>query len=233
MGGSSLEAAEAVCNADGQLSSILDAMASLVDKSLLQAELVAGQEPEGVEGEPRFKMLEMIREHARDKLEEIGELETTRDRHFDYFLQLAEIADQEMLGTKQALWLRRLEAEQNNLRAALEWSLLRDGRAETGLRLVGALRRYWDNKGYFSEGRQWCTQLLTRTEPSEPGKERAKALRTLAHMTWQLGGLTEARSSYEQSVQMSRALGDDRGVAAVLLGLGSVAMWQGEYDFSG
>ena len=232
-GGCSLEAAEAVCNEAVGLSNVLDGMASLVDKSLLQPELAAGQELAGVEGEPRFVMLEMIREYARDKLEECGELATTSDRHCEYFLHLAESADKEMGGNEQALWMRRLDTELNNLRAALEWGLSREGRAKIGLRLAGALTRYWDNKGYFSEGRQWCTQLLSKTEPSEPSIERAKVLRTLARMTWQLGDLTGARLYYEQSLGMSRVVGDDRGVASVSLGLGSVAMWQGEYDFSG
>ena len=118
-----------------------------------------------------------------------------------------------------ALWMRRLDAEQNNLRAALEWSLSPRGRAEKGLRLAGALMRYWDNRGYFSEGRQWCTQLLSKTEPSASQVWNvSRRSGALARMTWQLGDFAEARSIYERSLEMSRALGDDGGVAGGITG---------------
>ena len=232
MGGCSLEAAEAVCNAEGDLPDVFDGLASLVDKSLLQPEMVSGQEQEGARREPRFMMLETIREYARGKLEEGAEFTTTGDRHCDYFLKFAEDAEQGILGSEQALWMRRLDAEHNNLRAALEWSLSANGRAEKGLRLAGALGRYWDDRGYFSEGQRWCTQLLSKTDPRGPSVERAKALRALARMTWQQGDIMEARSIYEQSLEMSRALGDESGVASALIGLASVVRWQGEDDFS-
>ncbi|MFL5731592.1 MAG: tetratricopeptide repeat protein, partial [Chloroflexia bacterium] len=232
VGGCSLRAIEEVCGIDLGLDT-LDGVTSLVGKSLLRRqEDVAGAGA----AEPRFMMLETIREYASGKLEECGELDATADRHCDYFLQLVETAERETLGTEMALWMRRLDAEQNNLRAALEWSLSRDGRAEKGLRLAGALGRYWHHRGYFSEGRQWCAQLLSKTEPgpapSGLSVEHAKALRTLARMVWEQGDSMEARAIYEKSLDMSRALGDDRGLASALLGLGSVVMWQGEYDFS-
>jgi predicted ATPase/ATP/maltotriose-dependent transcriptional regulator MalT len=234
VGGCSLEAIEQVCGSEHGMDS-LDGVTSLVSKSLLQRQ-------EGPSGEPRFVMLETIREYAREKLEEGGELDSTGDRHLDYFLQVAENAEQGSRGNEQALWMQRLDADLNNVRAALEWSLSRegpgggvdegDGGTEKGLRLAGALMRYWDNKGYFSEGRQWCTQLLSKTEPAKPSVERAKVLRVLARMIWEQGDFTDARSIYETSLEISRALGDDPGVAAALLGLANVAMWRGEYDLS-
>jgi len=227
-GGCTLNAIERVCSSGPELDT-LDGVTSLVGKSLLQRqESVAG----AMVDEPRFVMLETIRAYATWKLEESGELDSIRDRHFHYFLQLAEDAANEALGNDQALWMRRLDDEQNNLRAALEWSLTQDGRTGLGLRLVGALARYWDNRGYFSEGRRWCIQILTRIEATEPSVERAKVLEALARMAWQQGDFAEARSNYEKSLEMHRALGNDSGVAAVLLGLGSVTMWQGEYAFS-
>ncbi|HEX9987316.1 MAG TPA: tetratricopeptide repeat protein [Chloroflexia bacterium] len=228
VGGRTLEAIEAVCNALGDLEiDVLEGVSSLVDKSLLRKE-------DGVGGEPRFVMLETMQEYAREKAEESGELEFISNLHCDYFLQLAENAEHGMLGSETGVWLRRLDAEQANLRAALEWSLSAEGRAraEKGLRLAGALARYWQFRSYFSEGRQWCTQLLSRTEPAELSIERAKALRTLAVMIFQQGHFAEARGIFEKSLAMSRALGDDWGVVRALNGLGVVVMWLGEYDFS-
>jgi predicted ATPase/DNA-binding CsgD family transcriptional regulator len=226
--GCSLKAIEHVCGSEPGMDT-LDGVTSLAGKSLLQRQ-------EGPSGEPRFMMLETIREYARDKLGESGELDFINDRHLDYFLELAEEAEQEARGKEQAVWMRRLDADLNNLRGALERSLSRDGLVEQGLRLAGALMRYWDNRGYFSEGRQWCTQLLSKAEPdqerTQPTVGRAKALRTLARMFWQQGDFAEARSIYDASLEMSRALGDDPGIAAALLGLGNVAMWRGEYDLS-
>jgi predicted ATPase/DNA-binding CsgD family transcriptional regulator len=203
----------------------LEAVTSLVGKSLLQRQ-------EGQTGEARFVMLETIREYAREKLQQSEDRDPVGDLHLDYFIQLAENADQAALGSEMALWMRRLDAEQNNLRAALEWSLSRDGRAVKGLRLAGSLMRYWFNRGYLTEGRQWCMELLSKTESDGPGVERARVLRTLARMHFEQGDFEAARSIYEQSLEMFRALGDDMGVDAALSGLGSVALWQGKYDLS-
>ncbi|MEO8287668.1 MAG: tetratricopeptide repeat protein [Chloroflexota bacterium] len=238
VGGCTLNAIEEVCSSIGQGEDgidILDAVTSLVGKSLLQRQEEWGKS--GADGEPRFIMLETIREYAREKLTEVdsskgGALDSTADRHCEYFLQFAENAEQGTVGSETPLWMGRLDAEQNNLRAALEWSLSRDGGAEKGLRLAGALARYWDSRGYFSEGRQWCERLLSQPEPAQPNMARSKVLRALARMTWQQSNFTEAHRIYKQSLGMSRTLGDDAGVAASLLGLGSVAMWQGDYKLS-
>ncbi len=233
LGGCTLHSTTEVCCFHLRMDS-LDGVTSLIGKSLLQRQGEHDMSEAG--GEPRFTMLETVREYARDKLENAGELDSTADRHLDYFVQLAEAAEQGTLGNELAQWMRRLDAEHYNLRAALEWSLSREGRAEQGLRLAGALMRYWDNRGYFSEGRQWCTRLLTKIEQgperTRPSTERAKVLRALAGTLWEQGDFSEASSPYEASLAMSKALGDDWGVAAALLGLGNVAMWSGEYDLS-
>jgi predicted ATPase/DNA-binding CsgD family transcriptional regulator len=222
--GCTLKAVEEVCSADLGIDT-LDGVTSLVGKSLLHRQ-------EGATGEPRFILLETIREYARGKLEECGELDATRDRHLEYVMRLVEDAEQGTIGSEQPLWMRRLDAEQNNLRAALEWSLSREGMAEMGVRLAGGLGRYWQFRGYAREGVQWCTQLLHKTESAEPGIARAKALRILAHMTFEQGDFKEAASIFEQSLAMARALGDDATMAGSLRGLASVALWHGEYDLS-
>jgi predicted ATPase/DNA-binding CsgD family transcriptional regulator len=235
VGGFTLEAIEQICGAMDPAVDTLDGVTSLVGKSLLQRQ-------EGQPGEQRFMMLETIREYAREKLEEAGELESIGDRHLDYFVRFAEDAELGIIGHEQIPWMRRLDAEQNNVRAALEWSLSAnsraggvnegDGRSKKGLRLVGALGRYWQYRGYVSEGQMWCAQLLGAADPSRPGAERAKALRTLAMMMFEQGDFAESRSIYQKSLEMSRAVGDDREVAWALRGLASAALWYGEYDLS-
>jgi predicted ATPase/DNA-binding CsgD family transcriptional regulator len=220
--GCTFEAIEEVCGAGAQRLDPLEGVTSLIGKSLLQRQ-------EGT-GEPRFLMLETIREYSREKLEEAGELDAAGDRHLDYLVRFAEEAEQGLIGHAQTLWARRMDADQNNLRAALEWSLSTRDRAEAGLRLVGALGRYWQLRGYVGEGQMWFAQLLEKTEPAEPSVERAKVLRFLGVMTFEQGDFAEARSIYEKSLEMSRALGDDLGVAGALRGLASAALWHGEYD---
>jgi predicted ATPase len=143
-GGCSFEAAEAVCNPEGELD-LLAGMASLVDRSLIRQE---GEE------EPRFSMLETIREYAHEKLDERGEGHTIRAAHAGYFLQLAEEAEPELTGPKQGAWLSRLDEELDNLRGALRWFLER-GEVEEELRLAAALFCYWRPRGFWSEGGRW------------------------------------------------------------------------------
>ena len=164
-------AIEAVCGSGQELGTSdrdpLDGVISLVSKSLLQREARE-------DGEPRFLMLETLREYAGEKLDASGEGDSLRDRHCAYYVELAEQAEQGALGRDTARWMRRRDAAQNNLRAAFEWSLARPGQAVLGLRLAGALLRYWQYRGYFGEGRQWCAQLL-QIAPDTPTVARAKA----------------------------------------------------------
>ena len=166
VGGCALEAIEAVCNIENDLT-VLETLESLVGKSLVkQTE---------AHGEPRFAMLETIREYAGDKLIAAGDEERVRERHRDYFLALAEEAEPKLMGAEQAAWLQRLEEEHENLRAALDWSLAEAG-SEGGLRLCGALQRFWLTRGHLSEGREWCVRVLGKAGAEERTPERAKAL---------------------------------------------------------
>jgi len=175
VGGCTLEAAEAVCRAacgaaGDRRDTELDGLASLMDKSLLRM-AAAGQ------GEPRFGMLETIREYALERLAARGDEEESRRRHAGYYLALAEAAEPELTGPTQGMWLERLEHEGDNLRAALRWTR-ESGEIETGLRLAGALWRFWYTRGYQREGRGWLEGLLAlaATGPGAPSKAaRAKA----------------------------------------------------------
>ena len=157
--GCTLEAAEVVCQAAhdpaagaGQSLEVLDGVASLLDKSLLcQAEQASG--------EPRFRMLETIREYGLECLTASGAEPAVRRDHADYYLALVETAEPELTGPEQAPWLDRLEAEHDNLRVALRWAE-ESGEAEIGLRLVGALGQFWLIRGHLREGREQLTRLL-------------------------------------------------------------------------
>jgi tetratricopeptide (TPR) repeat protein len=221
---------------------------SLLDKSLLQ-------QREGVDGEPRFWMLETIQEYATEKLEESGEAEAVRNAHLSYFTALVEGASAHLIGAKQQEWLERLEEEHDNARAALGWSVY--GRAgsegsskalEMGLRLAAALARFWQVRGYLTEGREWLSALVAGWESAGHPAGRtagpdeaetggsvvpaslARALRaagTLAHMQ---ADLSVASALLEQALEMGRAIGDKEVMTNSLNGLALVAHDRGDYS---
>jgi predicted ATPase len=144
-GGFTLDAAEAVCaGEDLERDAVLDLLSHLVDKSLVMAREESG--------EARYRLLETIRQYGREKLSESGEAELFRERHAGYYLALAEEAEPELSGDRQGEWLQRLEAEHDNFRAALGFSL-EGGDARLGLRLAGVLGGFWYKRGYLREGR--------------------------------------------------------------------------------
>ncbi len=221
VGARSLEAVEAVCNADGDLPlDVLDGAESLVAKNLLRLE-------EGVGGEPRFVMLETIHEYARERLEQSAEAEAQRRAHAEYFLALAEGADPQLQGPEQVAWLAWLEAEYDNLRAVLGWALERE-EAEMAARLGGELWRFWLVRGHLSEGRRWLGAALECSGPVAPAV-RAKAFNGAGSLAYQQGDYPAARALYVEFLALCRKLGDKRGVGAALGNLGIVAHEQGDY----
>src|SRR5829696_7639284 len=187
-GGRTLEAIEAVCEAEGDLPmEALEGVSSLLDKSLLRQE-------EGPEGEPRFVMLETIHEFARERLQASGEGEEVRRVHAEYFLGLAEGAEPELRGAQQLACLERLEAEHDNMRAALTWSL--ENEPETALRLAGALARFWEMRSDISEGSRWLEAALRQSDRAEVADtevaatdvaRRAKLLSEAGTFAWHRG----------------------------------------------
>ena len=214
--GCSLEAAEAVCNPQGDLD-LLEGMASLVDKSLLRQE---GEE------EPRFLMLETIREYAAERLAEQGEANQIRDAHATHYLELAEEAEPELRGRGQREWFGRLEAEHDNLRAALGW-LLEQGRAEEELRLAVALSHFWHTRGYWSEGLRWLEAGLA-LGAGAAGVVRARALGRVGLILGIKGELDRAIQLLEESLSIFRQLGDNAGRARTVLTLGGAVYVQGD-----
>jgi predicted ATPase/transcriptional regulator with XRE-family HTH domain/Tfp pilus assembly protein PilF len=225
-GGASLNAVETVCHTTGELEGdALEWLAGLVDKSLLRRE-------EGPGGEPRVGMLETIREYGREQLAASGELEATERAHAAYYMALAERAEPELMGPRQATWLARLEREHDNLRVALGWARAH-GEGEIGLRLAGALWRFWYAHGYLREGRRWLENLLdldTRRTPIVTPLVRAKALHGAGHLACGQHAYARSVSCHEESLALRRAHGDTPGIAASLNALGGVALEQ--FDFA-
>src|SRR5262249_30908541 len=143
-GGWTLEAAEAICAAEAaEPWAVVGLLTQLVEKALVIYEERARR--------ARYRLLETVRQYARDRLRETGEAERLRGRHRDWFLQFVEQANPGLRGSDQGEWLERLDAENDNLRAALEWSR-EQHEAEAGLRLLGALELFWYWRGYWAEG---------------------------------------------------------------------------------
>lgn len=186
-----------------------------------------------------FRMLETVRERAAELLDDAERAALERG-HAAHFLRLAEEAEPQLLGAEQALWLNRLEAEHDNLRAALEFCRTNgDGlAAETGLRLAGALWRFWQVRGYLNEGRERLAAVLSQTLPPGTKNEaatgplleaRAKALNGAGNLADQEGDYAAARLFYEECLVLQRGLGDRAGVAVALNNLGQVAHAEGDF----
>jgi tetratricopeptide (TPR) repeat protein len=191
---------------------------ALIEKSLVVAD----------EDGDRYRMLETVREYARERMAASGLAVAVRGRHRDFFLALAEAAKPKLAGAEQAEWLQRLEVEHDNLRSAIEWSLADAGSGE-GLRLCSALQQLWITRGHFSEGRQWCALALGRASSETLTLERAMVLNTSGTLAHYLGDDTAARSFHEQSLATMRKLGDRRGIGNALHSLGNVALDKCEF----
>jgi predicted ATPase/DNA-binding SARP family transcriptional activator/DNA-binding CsgD family transcriptional regulator len=203
-GGWTLEAAEAV-GAEGQSEQgeVFDLLCRLVDKSLVVAEATGG-------GGVRYRMLEPVRQYAREKLEEGGKVEEVRSRHASFFLALAEEPEPRLRGAEDMEWLERLEAEHDNLRAALTWALERRV-TELGLRLAGALWPFWEAHGHYGEGRRWLEEALEK-DGQASAAVRAKALEGLGWSTYRQGDTDRAKAIAEEGLRLS----DDAGLGGLV-----------------
>jgi DNA-binding CsgD family transcriptional regulator/tetratricopeptide (TPR) repeat protein len=204
--------------------SVLDLMQRLIDQAVVQR---LGDD----HGEMRFGMLETIREYGLEQLASSGEEQTVRDAHASWCIALAEQAEPELIGPRQDAWVRRLEVELGNIRAAHEW-LYAQGDAERSLRLAGAIGWFWSSPPYFDEARERFDAIL-----AIPGVERAPA--ALAKALWSAGDVADwqgdqpqARAHYERALAIYRELGDRWRAAGMLRGLGSSAIDRGEFDLA-
>jgi len=209
VGGCTLAAAETVCNAAGSLElDILDGLASLVDKSLLR-------QAEDRSGEPRFTMLETLREYAQERLAENGEAHALRMAHAAYYLTLAEAAAEGMVSSSRIEWLAQLDAEHDNLRAALAWCQAAHD-DERLLRLSTALWRYWAIRRHVDEGCEYLEGALAREASGRDTPARANALFGAGILACIQGDNHTASRRLEESVALWRRLGDRRGLAYAL-----------------
>jgi predicted ATPase/class 3 adenylate cyclase len=219
--GCTLEAAEAICDPDGELGvDVLDTMASLLDKSLIRQQ-------ESRVGEPRFLMLATIREYALERLDADHDREAIRERHSQHFGQLAEDAEEGLRGPGQQAWLERLEDEYANLRAALTW-LLEQQQTEQALQLVAGVWVFWMIRGYLREGQRWSEEVLARADRSPP-LLRARVMTILGEF-YRFQGDFERSIRVKQEALLVLRRTDQRRTAATLHDLGEIAQAQGQYE---
>lgn len=207
VGGWTLEAAEAVCG-DGD---VLEGLQSLLDKNLLtQAEH---------DGEPRYGMLQTVREYALEQLRNTHAGEPVLIRHLEYYLRLVEQTEPKLQGSEQIVWLKRLDRERDNLRLALEWSLNHGAdstRLQVGLQLAAALWRYWFMRGDLQEGRRWLELALARSEAFGRSKRRAQLLNAAGCLAWLQGDFAIGQAWLVESGEIAREVGATREHAYAL-----------------
>jgi tetratricopeptide (TPR) repeat protein len=202
---------------------VLDLLSRLVEKSLVVAEEESG--------ESRYRMLETIRQYAREKLLESNETNAIRDQHLAHFLKLAEEAEPHLNGPAQATSFARLENDYANLRAALEWSL-QEPDASHGLRLASALPTFWFVRGPLLEGVDWLVRAVSRPEAAARSLVRVKALFATARVLGIIGELVRSNTYAEESLALSRALEYQPGVTRALFMLGANVRYQGDLKAS-
>ncbi|MFN8526669.1 MAG: tetratricopeptide repeat protein [Chloroflexota bacterium] len=241
VGGFDLEAVEAVCNVGGDLEpdpsggsgqAVLDGMASLVAKSLVR-------QWDEQDGEARFGMFETIREFASEQLESSGELAEIRDRHLAHYLSFAETVKPRLQGPQQATWFDNLERDNDNLRAALEWSYAEHDadpsvgapRVDAGIRLAAALGFFWVLRGRGRENLPRIRGLLALASPGTVA--RARALTVAAHVQGHmLGDHQGAIPLADEALAAWRILGDPQGTAVALVRRGQIAFETGDYPLA-
>jgi predicted ATPase/class 3 adenylate cyclase len=212
VGGWSLEAAEAICDPDGDLGvDVIDGLELLVGSSLVRVS-------HPLEEETRFRMLETIREYALEALTRSGEHDELSRRHAAYFVDMAKKAEPHIL-SQEGEWADRLTAEHDNLRAALR--LLIDVHAATdGLVLAKCLWRFWQIRSHLAEGRMWLTELLSLPESNEDPVVRAQALGALGSITYWQNDFAATREYYSAALEAQRSTNDPAGLAEALYNMG-------------
>jgi predicted ATPase/class 3 adenylate cyclase len=210
-GGADLEAAEAVCNPDGDLEvATLDGLASLVDTGLVRRAETTG--------DPRFGMLETIREYARERLDADWDADETRRRHANYFLELAEASERDITAEDHA-GLQRLDLEHDNIQAAFRWTI-ENGEAERGMVAAATIWRFWLFRGQLGIGQAWLDRLLA--VPGERTEARARAHEAAGSLAYWQADLPKTERHYEDALAIYRDLGDRAGIARALYDLAFV-----------
>jgi predicted ATPase/class 3 adenylate cyclase len=210
VGGAGLGEIERVC-AEDISGEVLDTIASLVEKSLLR-------QSEGAGGEPRFTMLETIREYAVERSVERGRRDALRNAHAETFADVASTAAGEVMGHDKRTWLDRLEQDHDNMRAAIGWAV-ESGNAEAALRLTAGLWRFWQMRGYLAEGGERLALALEMPGSRDHPALRADALDAAAGVAYWQADAERSRAYYEEEIEARRAMGDRAGLAEALYGI--------------
>lgn len=221
-GGFTLEAAEAIVGSDGEVATpILDAVTSLVDKSLVR------HEPDAAGG-PRYVLLETIREYAAEQLAHRDDRDATRNRHAAYYQGLVREAQPILRTSAAGPWLVRLDAEHDNCRAALHW-LATSGQWRPCLRLAVSLAHFWDQRGNFREGRDWLGRALNHAQAAGASADLlADARSALGMFTLRMGEFDLAETHITAAWEAYRCLGDPLGEGTTILRLGGIAEYRGD-----
>lgn len=220
-GSFSLEAAEAVCSGNGSVD-VLTVLAALVDRSLVRAA--------DHRGEPRFVLLETIREFASELLFDSADADAIRELHADYYLALAEQAEPELAGVRQVEWLQRLETEHTNLQAAVAHAV-DHGNIDQVLRFGVALARFWMIRGHLVDAERWVRAMLGHDELERgDARMRARAFHAAATSSHDRGDYAAALQRYQQSLELFTATGDRAGLAETFRALGEVTREQGDLE---
>jgi predicted ATPase/DNA-binding SARP family transcriptional activator len=218
VGGATLDAAEEVCGDDLE---VFESVSSLVDKNLLRSS-------EQADGEPRIRMLHIIREYALERLRESPDHDELVRRHAEYYAALAKRAAPELIRAEQAAWFERLAHEHDNFRAALAW-LLERPEADPPLELAGSLWRYWETRGHLTEGANWLERALAHEGAAKPGTT-ATALLGAGCLAHSRGEYEDAITFHERAAGLYEELGEPRGLAWSLNNLGLVFTNEGRLD---
>ncbi len=219
-GGWTLAAATSVYAEAKDEFTVLDLHARLVDKSLVVVH-------HGTE-EPRYGFLETVRQYARERLDQEGDTASVLDRHLDFYVDLVERVRPLLAGPRQAWWLRRLEAEHENILAALDWAARDEERIAKGLRIIGSISLFWEVRGHLTVGRAIGGRLLECGAP-RPTPDRARGLSCVGNLAWTQNDYAEARRRFEEALGIFRELDDRNGVARALASLGLVTSFQGDH----
>lgn len=217
VGGFTLPAAEAVIPDPGDPdppAGLLEELGHLVEQSVLRA----ATDPDG---EPRFYMLQTIRDFAVERLDASTEKDLIERRHAAAYLAIAEHAAEELLGDRERVWLDRLDREGGNLRSALRWAIER-GAIGAASRLGAALWRFWQLRGHLAEGREWLDRILALPALEDRTLERAMVLEAAAGVAYWQGDLAAAEVRYEEALDLRRKLGEPAGIATALYNLSFV-----------
>jgi predicted ATPase/class 3 adenylate cyclase len=220
-GGWTLEAAEIICG-PGLEVEVLDGLGTLIDHSLVRP----GQPGKG---EPRFSMLETIREFAAERLALSGERDELQRGHAEQFRNFAEEAELHLTREDRVVWLDRLEADYDNLRAAMDWAE-RTGDASTGLRTAAAIWRFWQQRGRLSEGRTRLERLLAMPGAAPRDSLRIRALGALGGIAYWQNDNPVTRAAYEEAVDIARELRDPKLLASGLLNVSFIPLMDQDAD---